>query len=177
MISRTRGVGGGLWRSLECPSAAGPPPRQCTVQSRSRRPEAGAVLWSVHRPTASGTRKRSGARPGGQARLGAVASLTGAASFLRRPPARPEPFSGCGLEGCPRGHKPRGAPSTLPLLTQVPACAGGVRCRDNSTYTGVHAYLFLFFRKKKSFSCFSSFCFFVFLRFFFFFKLFRPGSR
>lgn len=160
MISRTRGVGGGLWKSLECPSAAGPPPRQCTV--RSRRPEAGAVLWSVHRPMASGTRKRSGARPGGQAGLGAAASLTGAASFLRRPPGSARALLWMRPGRMPPGPQALWSPQHPPSPDTGASVCWGVRCRDNSTYTGVHAYLFLFFRKKKSFSCFLSFCFFVF---------------
>lgn len=168
MISRTRGGGGGLWRSLECPSAAGPPPRQRPVQSRP---------WCLRLAPHSGLHIVQ-QRPGPGSRQGpsgwadrAGASLTGAASFLRRPPpAWPQPLSGCGLEGRPRGPEPLGAPST-PLSRHRCQCALGGRMRDNSTYTGVHAYLFLLFRKKKkSFSCFSSFCCFFF-EFFFFFKL------
>lgn len=124
--------------SLEGPRAAGP--RPACAPSGHGHGALCALVWT----------SPNGA--GGQGSPRSPASLTGAASFLGRPRARPRPRASRRPRRCPR--------------------ARGVRCRDNSTYTGVHADLFLFFRKKKVLFLFFIFlCFlFVFLRFFFFFK-------
>lgn len=78
------------------------------------------------------------------------------------PPAQPEPFSGCGLEGCPRGHKPCGAPSTLPLLTQVPACAGGSDAEITVRTPESMHICFCFSGKKSPFPVFYLFVFLFF---------------
>lgn len=146
------------------------PPAPCAVMAMV--PEAGTALWSAHCSEASGTREPSGAqRVGGQGR-----GLPHRSGQLPQeaPPAWPQPLSGCGLEGRPRGPEPLGAPST-PLSRHRCQCALGGRMRDNSTYTGVHAYLFLLFRKKKSpFPVFQLFV--VFFLNFSFSSNFRPGS-
>lgn len=60
-ISGTRGGGGGLWRSLECPSVAGqrlrPPP---APPGEATRPPSGALaLVSVRRPTRAAEEKEA----------------------------------------------------------------------------------------------------------------------
>lgn len=128
----------------ECGRAPSPPV-PCAVTAMV--PEAGTALWSAHCSAASGTREPSGARRAG----GRGRGLPHRSGQLPQeaPPAWPQPLSGCSLEGRPQGPEPLGAPST-PLSRHRCQCALGGRMRDNSTYTGVHAYLFLLFRKKKS---------------------------
>lgn len=81
-----QGFSGGLWNVRVRPAAAAPDPSPPVHCVRSPRLKMTPVLWSLYtvqqRPR---RRKPSGARPEGMGRAGAVASLTGAASFLRRP--------------------------------------------------------------------------------------------
>lgn len=106
---------------------------------------------------------------GGQGLAGAVASITGVASFLRRLPSAYASFPGAALGRGLRqvkapGLDPPQDPKSCPVLED--ASTLGVM-QNNSTYTGVHAYLFFVFRKKNSpFSCFSFF-FFSFFKIFF----------
>lgn len=162
-ISRTRGGGGGLWRSLECPSAAGPPSCQRPVQLRPwcprLAPRSGLHIVQWH----PGPGSRQG--PGLAGRAGA--SLTGAASFLRRPP---------GSAPAPLWVQPRASRGPRhPLSRHRCQCALGVG-REITVRTPESMQVCFVFqeKKKKSFSCFSSFCcFFVlfFFEFFFFFQL------
>lgn len=165
-------VSGGLWNVRVQP---GPLPASALC-GRGH----GAQGW--HRalvcPSFSGvgTREPSGARPGRQA-CGAGASLTGAASFLRRlPRLSPSPSLGAAWQGAPGSRASRSLQH--PLSRHRCQCARG-RVRDNSAHTGVHACLFLFSRKKRK-SPFPVFHLFVvfFLAFlnFSFSSNFRPGS-
>lgn len=128
---------GGLWRSLEWPRAL--PTAHCVRPPRRRsRPRS----VSAHRPAASTRRKPSGAGRGLPHRSGQLPQEARAGAASGRAPTAASPW---------------GAP-VPPFPTQLPACAG-VRCRNNSTNTGVHA-CFCFQEKKVLFLFFSFLTFF-----------------
>lgn len=145
-------------------------PARCAVAAVV--PKAGTALWSAHRSVVSGPGSRQG--PGLAGRRAGPG-----------PPSQERPASSGGSPGsapaplwvqpgrAPQGPEPLGAHSTPSPDTG--ASVRGGRVRDNSAYTGVHACLFLFFRKKRKspFPVFHLFVvfFFGFLKFFFFFKL------
>lgn len=118
--------GGGLWSSLESPQGAAPArprlaPREVTRPWGCRLP----ALWSGHRPKHPRRRKRSGARLPGRTGPGAMASLTGAARFLRRPPGWHEPVR-------PSMRPWEGAPgaSSLPFPDTGVRVAGGSQMQE-----------------------------------------------
>lgn len=165
-ISRTRGGGGGLWRSLECPSAAGPPPCQRAVRSRPwcprLAPRSGLpiVQWCRDQGAVRGPAWQAGVRGRGLPhRSGQLPQ--------EAPPARPQPLSGCSLAGRPRVQS-LSEPTAPPLPTQVPVCAG-VGCEITvRTPESMHV-CFCFSGKKEK----VLFLFFIFLLFFFWlFKIF-----
>lgn len=153
----------------ECGRAASlPAPRAVTAMV----PEAGTTLWSAHCSAASGTREPSGAwRVGGQGR-----GLPHRSGQLPQeaPPAWPQPLSGCGLEGHPRGPEPLGAPST-PSPNTGASVRWGVGCEITVRTPESMHICFCCSGKKKVL-----FLFFIFLLFFFlnfsFSSNFRPGS-
>lgn len=137
---------GGLWRSLEWPRAL--PMVHCVRPPRRKEPPALRLCTpssSVH------AKEALGGRPGGTGRAGhglphRSGQLPQEARAVRPADGRPRP-------------RASGGPQRPPFLTQLSACAG-VRCRSNSTNTGVHACVFVFRKNKVLFLFFSFLIFF-----------------
>lgn len=102
-LSRTLGAAGVGWGGVSAAlwkvraAATAPPPLR-----RGGPMPWGRPLCAAHGPW----RPREEALRGPAAGLGAVASLTGAASFLRRPPCLARPLEGAALGGAPAGREP-----------------------------------------------------------------------
>lgn len=167
-ISRTRGGGGGLWRSLECPSAAGPPPRQRPVRSRPWCPRLAprSGLHIVQWRPGPGSRQGPGGRAGGQGR-----GLPHRSGQLPQeaPQLGPSPSLGAAWRGAPWVQSLLEPPAPPSPDTDA-SVRWGVGC-EITVRTPESMHMFLLFRKKRSpFPVFHLFVVFFF-EFFFFFKL------
>lgn len=153
---------------MECPSAAGPPLRQCPVRSRPWCPRLAprSGLHIVQRRQGPGSRQGPGGRAGG-----AGASLTGAASFLRRPPRLgPSPSLGAAWRGAPKVQS-LSEPPAPPSPDTGASVRWGVGCEITVRTPESMHICFCCSGKKKVLFLFFIFLLFFFFEFFFFFKL------